>query len=296
MNAREVLAELPDAAARAQFLIACKLCLEHADYSWYDADLLNEYEIAVEFLRLVRPDKLGEFEAAFAAFQASETFEARSFEQFLPAARFAELAAAVSEVCAGDLEEGELERHGRVRSNHHPLFDEIQRELTGWVGEQVGEAVEPSFNLFSRYNASGVLPPHLDSPDSKWAFGICVASKAQWPIHCSATVAWPPVSAKDNWSPEEMKRDPALAFRAFALEPNDALLFCGNCQWHYRERAGAVGRENFDIVYFMYVPKGCRALIKTAGWSAALGIPELASLHAAFKLRRARQLAGGATS
>jgi hypothetical protein len=286
MNFLPILAEFNDPRDRANFLVACKLVMEHAEHDWYDATLLDEIAIARRYLELVRPEAVEPFVRAFDAFLGVPGFHIRHFPGFLPQDEFAGLADAAARIPADDLDDSEVERHGRLRTNHHPLFVELQARYADWVGEQVGAKLEPSFNLFSRYSGSAGLPPHLDSPDSMWSLGVCIRADRPWPIHCSRTIHWPPREADRQRSAESKKRDPELEFREVSLEPNEAALFSGSCQWHYREPLEMAEGEIYEIVYFTYVPAGSRPLADVRYWPELFGLPELGPLSKALRLRR----------
>lgn len=260
-----------------------RLCLGYAKYPWYDTHQLDAIELARRYLAIVRPDKLGPFMERISRYKVDLSFRARLLPDFLQAGRMARLQIAVSQVCQQELMQGEAVLHGRVKARHHAEFAALHEELTGQVEAQVGERLEPSYLMFTRYDSTGRLPVHLDSPDSKWALGICLQAPVSWPLHCGRTVEWPP-RHDPAWTPAQVLADPAMEFRAFDLRRGDAVLFSGSAQWHYRAPVPPMGGGHFDLLYLQYVPKGEGRVIKSRHWAEEFGIPELADLHGAIEL------------
>lgn len=260
-----------------------RLCLGYSKYPWYDTHQLDAIELARRYLAVVRPDRLDSFLERLSRYQVDLSFRARTLHDILPARRMAQVQSAVVDVCQQDLMLGEAALHGRVKAKHHPVFAALHEELTGFVEAQVGEALEPSYLMFTRYDSTGRLPVHLDSPDSKWALGICLQAPVSWPLHCGRTVSWPPPHNPD-WTPGHVLSDPAMEFRAYDLQVGDAVLFSGSCQWHYRDPVPPMGSGHFDLLYLQYVPRGEGRIIKPRYWAEEFDIPELAELHSAIEL------------
>jgi len=92
-----------------------------------------------------------------------------------------------------------------------------------------------SYNFLSRYGPEGKCEPHLDHPNAMFTFDYCIDQDEVWPIYISGAAAWPDAAFARNFDPAALKADPAMAFREHALRPNNALIFNGSSQWHYRE-------------------------------------------------------------
>ena len=74
-----------------------------------------------------------------------------------------------------------------------------------------------------------------------------------------------------------MKRLPDLAWSSHSLEPAEALFFSGSSQWHYRDRLAHPQANSFcTLLFFHFLPKGMKEIVRPETWPTLFGIPELA--------------------
>jgi len=157
-----------------------------------------------------------------------------------------------------------------------PSFLELQEQLRAMISERVGQPLVSCYNFLSLYGASGKCDLHMDHPNAMYTFDYCIEQDAIWPIHLSRTVPWPTAQDAAQFDPERIIADPAYDFADHRLRPNQALLFCGSSQWHYRRPKTAGGFCN--LLFFHYYPAGCEALVEPRQWAEHFGVPELAPL------------------
>ncbi len=63
------------------------------------------------------------------------------------------------------------------------------------------------------------------------------------------------------------------------FEPEQAAIFSGSSQWHYRNRMPpGPGRQFCELLFFHYVPAGTRDLVCPDKWAELFGAPELAGI------------------
>jgi len=178
MNQAEVMQKFATPEERRLFMIAARLCLGFRRMPWYDAHILNDFALARRFLAIVLPARLAEFEEQFAEFKVDPGFRTRMVPAIAGADEMAGFLADADAICAAGLKEGDrpVLGRGRGRANDQPAFRALHEGWAKWVADQVGEDIEPSYSMFVRYDRTGRLPVHLDSPDSKWALGLCLRS------------------------------------------------------------------------------------------------------------------------
>ena len=253
-------------------------------YPWYDSWWLSDLAKARAALAS-SPAVLDRFDRDIDVLRTRPSFTTRVVDGVLDAATHARILELVASLAPGDLDLSEARSFGRFVCRKQPYLSELQRHLTPFVSEQVGEPVEPTYNFLSLYGSPGVCPPHMDAPNAKWTLDICLAQSAPWPIHFSQVVPWP-----EPGGPEVDARDltravvesPALSFEAVALQPGQAAIFSGSSQWHYRDRMPAgPGRRFCDLLFFHYVPAGTRDLVCPDRWAALYDAPALEGLRPA---------------
>lgn len=88
-----------------------------------------------------------------------------------------------------------------------------------------------------------------------------------WPEHFRATDA--------EWKDEVGRH----AFRSYAMEPGQTLVFSGSSQWHYRDAfPGTDPRGSCTLLFFHFFPAGTRELIDWETWERRFDAPGLGEL------------------
>jgi hypothetical protein len=249
-------------------------------FPWYDSNWLTSYLRARQHIAMHTPDRLDEFVAAFEPLRVDPGFQMQQVTNLFDDSMRERLRQAVAAMQTEQMERHELFRFGRLLQHDHPVLDELEQQLAPRVSEWVGEEVEACYNFLCLYNNLGTCEPHMDSPVAKWTVDYCIEQSEPWPLYFSQVVPWPedwfeqPQHTED-WG-ERIRRDPANRFTAYTMQENDALVFAGSSQWHYRNRIARTRRQNFcHLAFFHYIPKGMRALVLPQHWGQLFGIPEL---------------------
>lgn len=272
--------DLTDPAAARHFMVAMHVLERLALFDWYDSHFLAKFEAAKAFLQVVRPDALAAFRAAFDPLRTPADFAIPHLRDVLDDTRLAELLALVRALPESRLKSYEKAEFGRHIPHDLPALTALQAELAPMVGTLAGEPVEPCYNFLSLYNGNGRCPPHLDAPSAKWTLDLCLEQSHEWPIRFSDVVEWPEGLA--GRASDSASRD--LVYRQHVLRPNEAILFSGSAQWHYRDAIPAGG--HCHLAFLHYHPAGCADLVEPARWAAHFDLPELAVLDMVFDAQR----------
>jgi hypothetical protein len=251
-----------------------------ASFPWYDSHWLQSYAQAKAIIAKTCPGRLSEFEATLSVLRAPDDFRVKHIKDLLSPDALHRALEIVAALKTTDLEQHEMFRFGRAVVHNQPELTELQHALTNQVAELVGEDIEPSYNFLSLYNNLGVCEPHMDAPSAKWTLDLCLDQSEPWPISFSQVRPWPEEFQfqGDDWQ-QKILNNPELQFDTFAPQVNEALLFAGSNQWHYRERIARTRPQNFcHLLFFHYIPKGCGELIDPGNWRDIFDIPELAVL------------------
>lgn len=265
----------------AYFRLHCQALAALRDvrrFSWYDSNFLRRFEATKIYLAAVRPEALGEFIAGFEPIRPPANFKVRVldevFDEFIRD-RILSISRSVEQGVSSQAA-SERANFGREVVWDHPYFLDLQNELIPTVSELAGRPLEPSYNFLSLYGGAGRCDPHMDEPISMYTFDYCIEQSGPWPIHFSKLVDWPTLETVQGWDKQALKSDAALEFTSHALKPNQALLFNGSSQWHYREAIAPSGFCN--LLFFHYYPSGCGDLVVPRKWSDHFDIPELGPL------------------
>jgi len=247
---------------------------------WYDSYWLTSYIRARSHLAEHHPALLPEFLAALAPLRTAPDFRIRQIPQLFDADTRRQLLELVASTRPAEAKHHELHTFGRLVTHDAPLLSALQADLLPRVSEWAGEELEASYNFLSMYNNLGVCNPHMDAPAAKWTLDYCISQSAPWPILFSQVLPWPEQwhGDQENWV-ARIKHDPENVFSSYLLEENQALLFAGSSQWHYRERIAQRQRNNYcNLAFFHFIPKGLRPWCDPGNWPALLGVPELKEL------------------
>jgi hypothetical protein len=251
-------------------------------YPWYDSVWLSKYEEAKNIIREVRPEALQTFMDAFRILHTPPDFKVKFLEQPFDEATLGEIKRVTASLQPTDLELHEARRFGRFVVHDRPFFTELQQRTVPWVSEMVGEPVEVSYNFLSLYTSKGVCAVHMDAPEAKWTLDLCIDQGAPWPIYFSEVQSWPD-SVTEGWQGDgwenNIKQERSLQFTPYTLQPGQAVIFSGSSQWHYRDPLPEANEKRFcTLLFFHFIPKGTKELIRPKNWARLFAIPELDSL------------------
>ncbi len=247
---------------------------------WYDSVWLSKYLAAKALISKSYPSQLEEFVERFRVLRTNPDFTIKEFPCLLDRDALDLVKQTITEIPMSEVDLSEVRQFGRFVVRDNPVFLKMQADMTDLVSEQTGEAVEPHYNFLSLYTKMGICEPHLDSPGSKWTLDICIDQSELWPIHFSQIIPWPeqPQDLCDDWQ-HAIKNNPKLRFETKILEPGNGLLFAGSSQWHYRDALPQSTNRGFcNLLFFHYIPKGTKDIIKPKNWARIFDIPELAEI------------------
>ncbi|MEL7444667.1 MAG: hypothetical protein AAGK02_02505 [Pseudomonadota bacterium] len=247
---------------------------------WYDAHFLRRFEAAKHYLAEVRPDAVDQFVAGFAPLRPPFGYEIETVNQVFDERTRSRIVEIARNIPQTDRETHENRSFGRDLVWDHPYFLELQAQLVPLVSDLAGRELVTGYNFLSLYGGSGKCDPHMDEPISMYTLDYCIEQSEGWPIHFSDVVEWPTVENSQNWKPSDVLEDPDIAWTTHTLEPNQALLFNGSSQWHYRDNINPGGFCN--LLFFHYYPAGCENLVWPRQWHKHFDIPELEPLCELF--------------
>jgi hypothetical protein len=147
----------------------------------------------------------------------------------------------------------------RRYAHNVPYFVNIHRQLTDFASEQFGEPLKPSYSFLSMYDDNGICPLHIDRPQCYRTIDYLIQQDQAepWPIRIGEPMSDEQRQALDESGAGHPNSDDEIADRIAAetwtdvlLEPNDAVLYSGTHQWHYRPER-LKGRA--DLVFFHFV-------------------------------------------
>ncbi|MFN3989773.1 MAG: hypothetical protein ACK4IS_05905 [Erythrobacter sp.] len=274
-NPRE---RLRDPAYFALHLKAAAALRAVGNMGWYDSHFLRRFEAARCYLADVRPDMIETFEAGFAPLKPRPGFRETVIEEVFDTETFAAILARSHAIAAsaGDEQARENADFGRDVVWDDPFFLTVQEQVRPRVEALVGTPLTSCYNFLSRYGPEGKCNLHMDHPDAMYTFDFCIEQDEVWPIYVSRVVDWPTADFARRFDPEAIIADADYDFAEHLLRPNQALLFNGSSQWHYRRPKQAGGFCH--LLFFHYVPAGCEALVRPLRWAAHFGIAELGPL------------------
>jgi len=269
---------LSDPGYFALHLEAASAIRKVGQVGWYDSQFLRRFEVAKHFLSSVSPGALETFVDGFEPLRPDPQFRVASIEDVFDETTRARILkvsrSAQSE--RDEQQEAENRLFGRNVLWDHPFFLELQESVRPRLEGIIGVSLQSSYNFLSLYGSDGKCDPHLDQPVSMYTFDYCIEQSDEWPIYFSRLVDWPTAETISAFDPAALKRNPDLCFESHTLRPNQALLFSGSSQWHYRDPIHAGGFCN--LLFFHYFPKGSADLVQPSRWAAHFGIEELEPL------------------
>jgi hypothetical protein len=147
----------------------------------------------------------------------------------------------------------------RRYAHNVPYFVNIHRQLTEFASEQFGEPLKPSYSFLSMYDDNGICPLHIDRPQCYRTIDYLIQQDQSepWSIRIGEPMTDEQRAEIDEAGKGHPQTEEDIAERIAAetwtdvlLEPNDAVLYSGTHQWHYRPQRL---RGKADLVFFHFV-------------------------------------------
>jgi hypothetical protein len=153
------------------------------------------------------------------------------------------------------------EKFSRFMAQNVGIFQHIHNQLADFVSEQFEEQVKPSYSFLSMYDNNGICPLHIDRDQCLYTIDYLIRQDdpEPWPIYIGQ-----PISDEERQdicdtglaTPEDehhiFRIKEGQTFTKVELQPNDAVLYSGTHQWHYRDR---INFGQADLAFFHFVPK-----------------------------------------
>ena len=257
-------------------MVAAALSKDLQRVPWYDAHFLKRFAVAKTYLGMVAPQLLPQFVDGFAPLQTAAGFAPVKLDDVLDPQEFADTVALANEIPRAKLETHELGAFGRHVVHDHPAFTQLQARLQPRVEAVLGRPLVAGYNFLSLYNGAGKCDPHLDEPFSMFTLDLCLEQNVDWPIWFSRIIDWSQAEDLLAIPPAQLSQRADLAFAPHLLQPNQALLFSGSAQWHYRDAIPAGGFCN--LLFLHYYPAGAELLVRPHRWAEHFGFAELEPL------------------
>jgi hypothetical protein len=149
----------------------------------------------------------------------------------------------------------------RRYAHNVPYFVNIHRQLTDFASEQFGEPLKPSYSFLSMYDDNGICPLHIDRPQCYRTIDYLIQQDQTepWPIRIGEYMTEEQRQALDESEAGHPQTEEEIAERIAAetwtdvlLEPNDAVLYSGTHQWHYRPQR-LKGKADLIFFHFTHV-------------------------------------------
>lgn len=154
----------------------------------------------------------------------------------------------------------DTEQFVRRYAHNVPYLVNIHRQLTDYASQMFGEPLKPSYVFLSLYDDGGICPLHIDRPQCYRTidYSIDQEQPEPWPIRIGEMMTDEQRRALDETGAGHPTTDDEIAERIAAeswndvlLSPNDAVLYSGTHQWHYRpERLQGTA----SLAFFHFVP------------------------------------------
>lgn len=154
------------------------------------------------------------------------------------------------------VDEGQFVRH---YAHNVPFFQHIHQQLTDFASEAFGEKLKPSYSFLSMYKDNGICPLHVDRPQCYRTIDYLIRTTQDesWPIHIGEYMSDELRQEIDEAGIGHPETEEAINERINAekwatvnLRPNDAVLYSGTNQWHYRSQRL---KGTADLVFFHFV-------------------------------------------
>lgn len=136
------------------------------------------------------------------------SFAPKILDELYPAADFSLLKRVVERLAASPDLPADAERGRRYLRNLSLMVD-LHRSMNDMVSEVVGFELRPSYTLLSFYGPGAVVERHVDRPQCEVTLTYCIAQDQPWDLF--------------------------VGDGRYRLEENQALVFAGRQQPHYRD-------------------------------------------------------------
>lgn len=130
----------------------------------------------------------------------------------------------------------------RYGIHNEPVFVEIHHFILEKMEEWVGLSLVPSYCYASFYGDSGKCPPHVDRGQCEFTLDYCISQSMVWPIYVNHT------QDVETVDPVELTYNA----QSYELRENEALVFRGTKDWHYRKHPLPEG-EFCNMLFFHFV-------------------------------------------
>lgn len=152
------------------------------------------------------------------------------------------------------------EQFVRRYAHNVPYLVNIHRQLTDYASQMFGEPLKPSYVFLSLYDDGGICPLHIDRPQCYRTIDYLIDQEQPepWPIRIGEMMTDEQRQTLHDDGGCHPETDEQIAERIASeswndvlLSPNDAVLYSGTHQWHYRpERL----KGTASLAFFHFVP------------------------------------------
>ena len=265
--------KLRDPLYLERHLVAVTVSRNLQKVPWYDAHFLKYYAAARRYLKETAPQLLHEFVAGFAPLHTPADFQPPRIDGLLDAQTLEEVRAIARAIPQASLENHEIAQFGRHVVHDHPRFAQLQHQVQPKVEALLGRKLVAGYNFLSLYGPQGVCEPHLDHPFSMYTLDLCIEQSGDWPIYFSKVIDWSDPETVLSIPAAQISSREDLDFQPQELRPNEALIFSGSGQWHFRDPIPEGGFCN--LLFLHYYPEGADDLVRPHRWSRHFDWPEL---------------------
>lgn len=155
----------------------------------------------------------------------------------------------------------DTEQFVRTYAHNPPYLVGIHKQLADFASETFGQKLKPSYVFLSMYQDNGICPLHIDRPQCFRTIDLLLRSTAAeaWPIRIGQTLTDDEriaIQESGKGHPETDEDIQAVIdsqeWTDVNLNPNDAVLYSGTHQWHYRPHRL---KGTADLAFFHFVPE-----------------------------------------
>lgn len=153
------------------------------------------------------------------------------------------------------------EMFSRLMAQNVGMFQHLHNQLVDFASEQFGEKVKPSYSFLSLYDNDGICPLHIDRDQCRFTIDYLIRQdrKEPWPIYIGELISDKERTEATETRMAHPETDEDIArvkakqkFTTVEMQPNDAVLYSGTHQWHYRDR---IPSGTADLAFFHFVPE-----------------------------------------
>jgi hypothetical protein len=120
------------------------------------------------------------------------------------------------------------EQLGRYTSNEDKIKDNLLEHLTTLARQELSPNAVPSYSMFAHYEGEKAnLFKHKDNNACTYTIDLCVYQTEPWDLYVDD--------------------------KSYTLQPNDALLYYGNDQEHWREQFPNPATQQVGMMFLHYV-------------------------------------------